>query len=127
MTVASCKGQTKDGKPCAAKPRPGMDLCPWHSPELAERRTEWSRRGGVNSSNKARIRKQLPDAVLSPTELQGLLSKALRDVLTGKLEPGPANAAGGLARALVTIKESADLEERLAALEAAAGLNRKVS
>jgi hypothetical protein len=104
-----------------------MDLCPWHSPELAERRAEWSRRGGVNSSNKARIRKQLPDATLSPTELQGLLSKALRDVLTGKLEPGPANAAGGLARALVTIRESAELEQRLSELERAAGIARRIS
>jgi hypothetical protein len=65
---------------------------------------------------------------LSPVEIQGLLSKALRDVLAGNLEPGIANAAAGLSRALVTIREATTLEERISALEQAAGIHtRRIS
>jgi len=117
-----CSGTNREGGPCNAEIRPGRKWCRWHDPELEAERAEWRRKGGEARSNRNRARKQLPDAVLTPVELQGLLSKALRDVLMGQLEPGIANAAAGLSRALVTIRESAELEERLSALEAAAGL-----
>ncbi|MDP9470205.1 MAG: hypothetical protein M3Q71_05990, partial [Chloroflexota bacterium] len=68
----NCRGTTKDGKPCAARPRPGTDLCPWHSDDLADRRREWSRRGGTNSSSKARARRQIPDGAMSAAEICGL-------------------------------------------------------
>jgi hypothetical protein len=119
VTVAICKGVTRDGKPCSARPRPGTDLCPWHSPDLAARRAEWSRRGGRNSSNKQRAQKALP-AAPTPDELQRTLGQALADVLSGALEPGRANAAAALGRTLLAIRESVEVEARLAALEQAA-------
>jgi hypothetical protein len=119
MTVATCSGRTKGGRPCSAKPLPNSDRCPWHTEGYAERRREWSRRGGINSSSKARLKKTLP-AAPTPDELQRVLGQALTDVLGGGLEPGRANAAAALGRALLQIKESVDVEERLAALEQAA-------
>lgn len=120
-----CSGTNKQGERCRARALPGSDFCISHDPNRVVELAEWRRKGGRAKSNKARIRKQLPDAVLTPAELQGLLSKAIRDVLAGTLEPGPANAAGGLARALVTIQESAELEQRLTELERQAGIERR--
>lgn len=123
MTVDRCRGTTKDGKPCAAKPRPGTARCPWHSDDLADRRREWSRRGGVNSSNKARARKHLPDGTMSAPELGGLLGLVLKGVIAGKIEPGVGNAAANIARAMNDVIKTADIEERLRDLEEAAGLS----
>ncbi len=118
----SCRGATKAGKPCAARPRPGTDLCPWHSDDLADRRREWSRRGGTNSSSKARARRQLPDGAMSAAELGGLLGLVLKGVIAGRVEPGVGNAAANIARALVSVREASEIEDRLRELEAAAAL-----
>ncbi len=120
MTVERCKGITKDGKPCAAKPRPGTEVCPWHSADLAERRREWSRRGGINSSNRARARKALPANVMTMQELHGVLGLTIRGVLSGRVEPSVANSVASLARAMTTVAEAGEFEQRLAALEVAA-------
>ncbi len=55
-------------------------------------------------------------------EVSGLLSIALRNVATGKMEPGPANALANLARAIVATQQAGELEARLAELEARAGI-----
>jgi len=117
MTVRRCRATTRDGRPCSAQARPDSELCVWHDPRYASRRAEWSATGGRQSSAKARLRKSLPDEALTPDEVQGLLAKALRDVLAGALEPGRANAAANLARALMAVREAATLEARLQALE----------
>ncbi len=114
----NCRGATKAGKPCAARPRPGTDRCPWHSDDLAEQRQAWSRKGGTNSSSRARARRQLPHGGVSPAELQGILGLVLKGVVAGKLAPNVGNAAATIARALVAIREAAEFDARLAALEA---------
>jgi len=121
----TCRGVTATGKPCGAKPRPGTDLCPWHAPDLAERRKEWSRRGGANSSNKARARKALPNGTLTMAEVRGLLGITLRGVLAGKVEPGVGTACANIARALNEVTKTAEVEERIADLERLAA--RRVS
>jgi hypothetical protein len=68
-----CRGTTRDGKPCAAHPRPGTDLCPWHSPDLAARRAEWSARGGAGRSNKQRAKRALPAEPLTAEEVHSYL------------------------------------------------------
>jgi hypothetical protein len=117
MTVATCRGTTKDGKPCGAKPRPGTDLCPWHSPDLAERRAEWSRKGGVNSSTQQRARKALPGHEMTATELHAFLAVVLKGVVAGRLDAKVGNAAANIARSMNEIGKSADLEERMAEIE----------
>jgi len=82
-------------------------------------RATWRRTGGEQRSNKQRARRQLPDAVLTPAELQGFIGLALRGVIAGEIEPGVANAVATLARAAVVVREATELEDRLAALEAA--------
>ncbi len=111
---------TRTGSRCAAQAVDGVH-CPWHatSPEWVAKRSQWSAEGGRKRSNAERARKSLPDEALSPTQLARVLSKALSDVLIGDLSPGSANAAAALARTLVTISETVELETRLTALEAA--------
>ncbi|MDP9365271.1 MAG: hypothetical protein M3Q10_13780 [Chloroflexota bacterium] len=118
---ARCVGVTRDGSPCNAKPRPGADSCPWHDEALAARRAEWSRRGGIGRSNKRRAAKAMP-AAMTPADLQSLLGVVLRGVVAGKIEPGVGNAAANLGRAIVAVREATTTEERLAALESAAGV-----
>src|SRR5215216_2292966 len=111
-----CLGTTKDGKPCGAKPLPGSDRCPWHDPAWAERRKEWSTRGGKGKSNEARARKRLAGDVRDMTDVKSRLMVALARVEEGELEPGPANAMANLARAIATVAGIADFEGQLAEL-----------
>ena len=118
-----CLSATKDGKPCGAKPLPGSDLCPWHDPSWAERRQEWSRRGGKGKSNQARARKRLPAGVMTNTELLGLVGLTINAVLSGRVEPGIGNSVASLAKAYIAVAEAGAverIEERLAELEAMA-------
>ena len=121
-----CQAITKGGKRCGGTPVPGDVLCPWHAPAWAERRRQWSQRGGTNRSNRARARKGLPDP-MGLNELRSVLSVTVRGVLAGKVEPGVGNCVANLARALKDVTEAAALEdfgERLAELERVAGGGR---
>jgi hypothetical protein len=63
--------------------------------------------------------------VLTITDIDALLSRALVQVATGKMEPGIANAMAGLARALITVKESGEVSQQIAGLqEAVAAINQ---
>lgn len=124
-TDERCVATTKDGKPCAARPRPGSDRCPWHDEALSVRRREWSARGGKGKSNAARAKKELPAGVMTNDELRGLVGLTIRGVLAGRVEPGVGNSVANLSRAYVAITEAGELEERLQALEARAGISEK--
>ncbi len=123
--VDQCHGTTRGGKPCAAKPRPGTELCPWHTPALAEQRREWSKKGGAGRSNRARMAKQIGTDALTLDEMRGLRSVAMRDVLGGKLEPSVVNAAANVARSLNDLIKTHEHEARLAQLEVAANIERR--
>jgi hypothetical protein len=117
-----CLGTTKDGKPCGAKPLPGSELCPWHDPAWAERRQEWSKRGGKGKSNEARARKRLSGELRDMGDVKARLMSALAKVEAGELESGPANAMANLARAIATIVQVGELEDRIQELESRAGV-----
>ena len=119
MKAGICQATTRTGTRCAAQAVDGRH-CPWHSTadEWVTKRVEWSAKGGANRSNAARARAALPDAALTPAQLQRVISQALHDVLRGDLEPGRANAAAALARTLTTIAEAVEFETRLTSLEA---------
>ncbi len=111
-----CSGRNRTGQPCGAQVwQDGQ--CRWHHPGLEAERGEWRRRGGEQRSNKQRAKRQLPDAILTPAELQGFIGLALRGVIAGKIEPGVGNAIATLARAAVAVREAGELEERIERLE----------
>ena len=124
--VARCTATNKDGRPCSAQAWKGA-LCRWHHPDLEAERAEGRRRGGANKGNRARARREMADAALSLAELQGYVAVALWGVLAGRYTPGQATAVAALARAAVSVREVTELEERLAALEAAAAIERRMA
>jgi hypothetical protein len=103
-------------------------LCPWHSPDFAERRAESSRQGGRNSSNRNRAKKQLPAEAMGPEELQAYLALVFKAVLSGKLAPNIGNCLGTLARSMVQVREASEMEERMSRVEEAleSNVNRKL-
>ena len=120
--LARCSGTNRDGTSCSGQARPGRTWCSWHDPDLDAQRAGWRRAGGKAKSNAARARKQLPDNVLTTGEVRGLIGVTIRGVLAGRVEPGVGNAVANLARVALTAAEQDELEARLAALEAAAGI-----
>lgn len=112
--LEKCQGKRADGKPCAAKPRPGSTYCPWHDPELAERRREWSAKGGAQRSNAERAKKELPSEPLSNAEAHAYLSLAFRRAMVGKMDAPMLNALAGAAKALAELSKAVDLEDQLA-------------
>jgi hypothetical protein len=112
----TCSAETREGKPCSARPRPGSDRCPWHDADLSDRRREWSAKGGKSRSHQARARKQLAGDIHDMSDVKVRLMVALSSVEAGKLDPGPANAMANLARAIATVAGVADFEGQLAEL-----------
>jgi hypothetical protein len=116
MDGGHCHGVTASGKPCSAKALPDDHFCPWHSPQWAGRRKEWSAKGGRNRSTKARAAK----AVGTPQtakDLLDLLFEAIIDVYTGAITPRVATACARVARAIIDVMLVADLEARLTELQ----------
>ncbi len=116
-TDERCMATTKDGKPCAARPRPGTDRCPWHDEALSVRRREWSARGGASRSNAARAKKAQPAGVLTNDQLRGVLGVTIAKVLKGDVEPGVGSSVASLARAYVAVTEAGAVETLQAEVE----------
>jgi hypothetical protein len=119
--VRQCKAQTVSGSPCSATPVRADGYCWWHSPALAEERDAARRRGGAARSNKARAAKQIPPA-MSAADLAGWLSLLFTQVLTGRIEPKIGTACATIARTLLEVRTTTELEQRLSELEARAGV-----
>jgi hypothetical protein len=123
MHANKCAATNLNGAACRAVPLPDSAYCFNHDPDLAERRAENRRKGGRARSNAARAAKQFSDTPLTTAELLGTLSRAVRRTEAGDMEPNIANALAGLCRAISSIRENAELEERIAALEQSSGTN----
>jgi len=122
--VARCPSLTREGKPCSATPRPGSAYCAWHDPELSKRRSEWSAKGGANRSNKSRAAKALPTELMSTDEIAAWLTLQYRKLIAGQLTPGIATASATVAKAIAEIQRGAEIEARIAELEALLGKRR---
>ena len=123
--VARCPSVTREGKPCSATPRPGSAWCVWHDPATKSQRVEWAKRGGKARSNKSRAAKALPTALMSNDELSAWLTIQFRKLITGQIEPGVATASATVAKAIAEIQRGAQIEERIAELEALLGTGKR--
>ncbi len=104
-----CCAIRKDGQPCTAFATVG-DYCVGHFPNSLEVR----RKGGFNSSKKARLDAMLPGRLRPILEL---LEKSIEETHSGRLEAKKAQAIASLAGAVVRVLEAGILEERLLRLE----------
>ena len=113
--MGACKATKANGEPCTLPANGSQGLCWAHDPKNAERRRKGASRGG-----RAKARAELP-------QLKRLLSDLTDRVLSGDLETGRAAVANQLINTRLRavelerkIRETEDLEERIAALEATA-------
>jgi hypothetical protein len=120
--VRQCTAITRDGSRCRGTPLPGKVFCFAHDPDLAGTRAAAAAAGGRNKANRARARKRVLAAGLSLDEVDGALCQALLDVLDGTIEPGVATAAATVARSITAVRQAGEIEQRIAALEQAAGV-----
>jgi hypothetical protein len=121
---AKCSAITKEGVPCKGRPTAGRKYCMSHDPELAQQRAEGNRRGGEARANARRTARQWAAVgeQVNPEDLPLILRACMVSVQQGELEPSQATAIANLAKASVTITNELQLEERIKALEEAAGL-----
>ena len=105
-----CQATCRDGSPCSARPRPGTADRPWHAPELADRRAEWSRRGGKGRALEARVRKAMP-AALSSDDLLVTLTRVIKRVEDGEVEPGVLTAISEPPEPWRRLRKASEVEE----------------
>ena len=116
----ACKFRKEDGEPCRAAPLQDGEFCLWHSPEHAEEVAEARWLGGL------RRRREKTDAVAydfqglqSVTDVRRLLEIAALDTLGLENSVARSRTLAYLAQVALKALEVGEMEERLAALEAA--------
>src|SRR5450759_3372120 len=120
MVVNRCTGSLPDGRGCRAWPLQGEPFCLWHSPAREEEAAEARRLGGLRRRRERTVSGAYDFAGLGSIEaIRRILEIATLDALG--LENSVARARVLLAAVLAATKllEAGELEERLAALEAA--------
>jgi hypothetical protein len=117
-----CKATKLNGEPCQAAAITPAGYCFTHEPKLSAERDRARQKGGKNSAKIVRIRGLIPPRLV---EVYDTLEAALGEVHDGKLSPGQAGAMASIARAMVAVLESGQLEERVRDLEAKTGNNSR--
>jgi hypothetical protein len=119
MTQPACVATTQRGTPCQGIVPGGRTLCLVHDPELADKVQAARRRGGTVSMQLKLLqgRRRRLD---SPKKLLAFVSDLALDTLSGSIEPDVSRATAYAVSLQIKLIEQADLEQRLAALEAAA-------
>ncbi len=114
-SVPKCRGTRGDGKPCESVVVGASGWCFAHDPDLEAERRQARLRGGVASSNVARLRRHLGPSLLGP--VFDRLESALGELHSGELSPSQASAMASLSRSMVAVLEAGQLEERIDQLE----------
>jgi hypothetical protein len=117
--MAKCSGITRDGGRCKGVAIDGSPYCYAHDPERAEERRRNASRGGKRGGRGRGFRTsgEIP-------EVKAAILELVEDVLEGNVERSSAAVVGNLYNTLLRaveverrIKETEDLERRIAALE----------
>ena len=115
LPTGACSVATKYGRPCQNPAQPGKDVCWSHDPDNATQRAKNARAGGraVHSPGTAEI-----------AELKDELKALVREVKEGKVTPAIGTVLNQICNTIIRtveqerkVRETEELEERLAALE----------
>jgi len=120
-----CKAKNRRGEPCGAYAIDGSDFCFWHDPAKVQERAQARSEGGKARQGRrvfvnADTGEQHTEVVLeTPADVVEVVAKALNDLFKLENSVQRAKAAASLAGVALKALEVADLEARIAALEAA--------
>lgn len=117
-----CRGTNAAGRPCSARAQPGLEWCQWHDPAREAERAQWRSEGGKARSTRNTAARELKRYPTDMGSLRGTLFHVLKRIEAGDLEPNVGNSIATIARAIVTVSQSVEVEDRLAALEQRAGM-----
>jgi hypothetical protein len=109
-----CSATRLDGQPCTSPALPGSNWCFAHDPQRQQQRDEARRRGGYNRASALRIRRLVPPRLVSTYDI---LESALIAVRDGKLDARQGVAMASIAKAMVAVMTSGELEQRIRDLE----------
>ena len=118
----TCKARNEKGEPCRAAPLRESDFCVFHDPEYTETVQEARRAGGQRRKREVTIATAFDfEGLVSVPEIRRLVEVAAFDALGLENNISRVRALGYLAQVAVTLLEKGELEERMAAVEAALG------
>jgi hypothetical protein len=118
----TCKQRNDRGDPCGAAPLRGGDYCVFHDPEHAEVVQEARRAGGQRRKKEAAVATAYDfEGLTNIEDIRRLVEVAAFDALSLDNNLGRVRALGYLAQVATTLLEKGEMEERLAAVEAALG------
>ena len=119
----TCKGRRDNGEPCRATPMRDSDHCFWHSPDHTEEAAEARRLGGLRRRRERAVAGAYDVGALDTV---GAIRRVIEIVTLDALGMESTSVARGrlLIAAMQTatkLLEAGEMEERLAAVEAALG------
>ncbi len=115
-----CQQRLKDGTFCRAAPLKDGDFCWFHDPEHKQEVAEARRLGGLRRRREVAVAGAFDFGGLSTVaDIRRLLEVAVLDTLSLENSVARARTLAYLAQTALKALELADLEERLAVLEAA--------
>jgi hypothetical protein len=109
-----CAATKSDWQRCRGNALEGSRYCFACAPELKQRRLEENAKGGKHKSSLVRLERMIP-ARLVP--VYSRLELVLDELHEGQLDPKVAHAMAAVARAMVSVLQVGEMEERLRELE----------
>ena len=120
MTMSGCAGTKENGQPCRAPKLRDSDYCLMHSPEHAEEMAEARRLGGLRRRREVAVSGAYEFAGLQTVaDIRRILEIGVLDTLGLENSIARARTLAYLAMTAIKLLEVGELEQRLAALEAA--------
>jgi hypothetical protein len=118
----TCKARNDKGRPCQAAPLRDSDYCVFHDPEHAETVAAARQAGGQRRRREATVATAYDfEGLTTISEIRRLVEVAAYDALSLDNNLGRVRALGYLAQVATGLLEKGEMEDRLAALEAALG------
>ena len=122
VTNRACKARKEDGSPCGAPPLKDSQYCLWHDPAHADEVAEWRRLGGLRRRRESTVHAAFDfEGLATIPQIRRLVEVAAVDVLGQENSIARARTLAYLAQVAAGLIEKGEMEERLAAIEAALG------
>ncbi len=120
MADRTCKATIENGEPCRAAPLRDGAFCLWHDPGHADEVAEARRLGGMRRRRETTVAGAYSfEGLASVGQIRRLVEVAVIDILGLENSISRARTLAYLAQTATKLLEVGELEDRLAAVEAA--------